>query len=679
MLRHIASRIPITLTSSITGTAAHKLFCFSSSHHVCRLLATETESSVHVKSSIDANFVSKTESLVTKLLSRKVNTVMETPPGGLPSGEYGSVAVLITQCCKLGTIQGMLTAQDLLNRLLIEKRALSSHRHIVPFQVFDTVIFGWAKLADASQSRIRMREIFALLEKEHEFDREQKEPDTVLDREYSSEPTIHTYNTLLRGLSIIANKDAEAAFEAEKVLNEMVENSRTKHWRTKPNTKSFYFVIKAYEKTAIPGAGFKAEGILKQMEEFHIEETRAYELKFGRPYDVENPEQNVHRIATPDARVYAAVIKAIVDSQEKSSTERAYEMMNTLIDKGKPIDAYTINNVISGFARLASSLSNPKLRAQKAEKAEELALLLLDKHKEMCVVADDLSADELRDYWKKQLSISCNIAITAWARSDVKESSQRAQSLLQRMAESESLQVDKVSLNAAIQAWARSFEPEKAEGVLNVMIDQYEAGNLSCRPDIVSYGTVMNAWARSDRPEKTKQTIKLLEIVLSKYRSGMENMKPDNIVFTTILNSAIRFSGNDNDGPKEDAYRLALQTYEEVLNDRHGLGIKPDSFLFSTMLKVIDSHTDISSAERRHMIETVFNDACAAGQVGSDVVRQVRSVSPDIDLVSRLFQSQDLAKHLPSIFSLKPEWTRNVPRKPRFVEVDEKGFGRNKG
>lgn len=90
------------------------------------------------------------------------------------------------------------------------------------------------------------------------------------------------------------------------------------------------------------------------------------------------------------------------------------------------------------------------------------------------------------------------------------------------------------------------------------------------------------------------------------------------------------------------------------------------------------SHTDKTSVERRHMLERVFDDSCAAGQVSSHVIKEVRLGAPDKDLLARLFRSEDLAKHLPNVRELPTKWSKNVPKQPRFLDVDVKGSGKQR-
>lgn len=530
------------------------------------------------------------------------------------------------------------------------------------------------------------------MEREHAYDVEEglflphEEGDDAASRS-SCQPTTGTYNTILRGLAQVAKKDANSAFEAENLLLEMMDRHRELGWKTKPNTRSWTHVIHAHGNSGLNGAGDRAEKVLKHMTSMHEDELKIYNTKMEHPYDLQNPSENVYQIVTPDERVYSTVISAIVNSGAKYSAERARDLLTDLLDAGVKLDAFAFNAVIVGFAKLADAknLPSPKQRFEAATKAEELAFTFLDNHTQIAIGDKKLvSPAEIEDHWQEQLTIGFNAAIGAWARSDVGEAATRAEALFSVMVESPMLRPDRYSMNNTLNAWARARDPYKAEEMLDFMTSLHESDpDGSATPDAYSYCIVMSAWAKSRAPDKTVQVRRLLEKVLTKYEEeGVFRMKPNLVAFTTVLNAAGHTTeqevGDDSLDVTEEAYNIAMQTYEELVNDSLGLNLKPDALVFAAMLKVIRVHTDKTSVERRHMLERVFDDSCAAGQVSSHVIKEVRLGAPDRDLLARLFRSEDLAKHLPNVRELPTKWTKNVPKQPRFLDVDVKGSGKQR-
>jgi len=200
----------------------------------------------------------------------------------------------------------------------------------------------------------------------------------------------------------------------------------------------------------------------------------------------------------------------------------------------------------------------------------------------------------------------------------------------------------------------------------------------------VTYTTVINAWARSgDRPDKVQNARRLLDAMLSKYDADEHDMAPNVMAYTSVLNAAVHSpsssltldNGSDenpftSDAPSENVYSIVLQTYNELLKDPYNIGIGPDHFVFATMLQAIRQHTTESSAERRQMVETVFDEACDAGEVSAFVIRALREACPSVDLLERLLRSQKLAKELRDVSQLPQDWTRNVDYSPRLRRVD---------
>ena len=123
----------------------------------------------------------------------------------------------------------------------------------------------------------------------------------------------------------------------------------------------------------------------------------------------------------------------------------------------------------------------------------------------------------------------------------------------------------------------------------------------------------------------------------------------------------------DDDSP----YSIAMRTYHEMKVDAHGVGVQPDHITYSTMIKVVASHTSESSTERRSMLETMFDDACASGRVSSAVIRELRAACPTVDLLERLLRSRKWATSKKSIFNELPKrWTKNINEDQRRHKVN---------
>jgi hypothetical protein len=613
-------------------------------------------------------------------LSDKIGAFLEAAPGGLhPLDIHLYAHDLILESCKRSTLADMRQAHDILYRLLLEKRVVKSL--MISVDPFETIIYGWAKLAH-SQSPEKMREILDLMGAEHLYDLEHFVGGEGEASKSSCQPTTATYNTVLRGLALVAKHNPSAAITAELLLDEMRDRSEVKGWSTKPNTRSFTHATQAHANAGKPESGDRAVHLLQAMQIMHEDEKVQYEQKHSRPYSLDDPSENLHQIVTPDAWIHSIVLTAIINSNTNNSAQQASDLLADLIRSGKKVDAFAFNTVIGGFARLAKTMSNPRKRFEYVLKAEKLATRFYEHHSDVCEIrgVEEMSEEEIQKHWSKQLSIAFNQVLNGWAGSDVKEAATRAEELFQRMVDSPLLIPCRVSFNTTMKAIARSRDPTKAEEILNTMIEAADQNphETSLKPDYVSYCTAMSAWAKSSHEDKTGHSRRLLEKLISTYEAGDKALKPTVVAFTTVLNAAGHTVATDPDVSNE-AYRIAMQTYDDLINDTFGVKVSPDSFLFAAMLKVIAAHTDPTSAERRQMLERVFDDACAAGQVSSFVINELRLATPDKEFLARLFRDPDLAKFLPSVNLLPGRWTRAVGNEPRLRDVDKKSEGRSEG
>lgn len=128
--------------------------------------------------------------------------------------------------------------------------------------------------------------------------------------------------------------------------------------------------------------------------------------------------------------------------------------------------------------------------------------------------------------------------------------------------------------------------------------------------------------------------------------------------------------GLESDTSCSDDYTIALQAYRELKDDVYQLGCQPDHLAYAKMVNVIGTHTDPRSAERRQMLQLVFEDACGAGEVSKIVLKYLFKVCPDKDLLISLLQSEKLAsRYVETVDELPRLWTRNVPGRFRHRRV----------
>ena len=254
-----------------------------------------------------------------------------------------------------------------------------------------------------------------------------------------------------------------------------------------------------------------------------------------------------------------------------------------------------------------------------------------------------------------------------------------------------------ITFNIVLSAWARCADrfhdaPKKAEDLLKLQLELVETNVLRERADSLSFAAVILAYARSNDPAKTQNAYRLLRTMLAAIADGtvLSGTNPA-VAFTNVLNAAVfsrtaSVDKNDADSDPEDdnsspintsgfdtgeneadnAYTIALQTYRELKEDSFRLGCKPDHMAFAAMLNVVREYTDESSTERSQMVQLVFEDACAAGEVSRVVIRALERASPDKEFLGSLLKNEELREGMiRSSDELPGAWTRNVGRKFR--------------
>ena len=227
---------------------------------------------------------------------------------------------LIKKCCLLGNLEGMQLAQDVIDRLFVEKRRLQATGIMisVPVDLLQTLLYGWAVLATGLRvAQNRMREVLLLAIEEAKQDAlviaKATESTTLPEKNYH-QPTVDLFNTYLRGLANAAkHQQPQAALNAEAMLYEMTEYNRSLGWHTKPNTRSYAHVIHALANTGHPGSGQRAYNLLRKMQVVHSMEKEIYLQDYGVAYNMKDLAANKRHIVT---RALTSTMKALTKSKK---------------------------------------------------------------------------------------------------------------------------------------------------------------------------------------------------------------------------------------------------------------------------------------------------------------------------------------------------------------------------
>jgi hypothetical protein len=544
----------------------------------------------------------------------RVSRFVNQPLGSLHPLDVKLASVdLIRECGKLKSFNGMKLAQDILDRLIEEKRHVNLQTPtwpptVIPDRPFKMVMYGWSNLCRKVQfAPQRMRDVLDLMIQESEYDKTTRRAveaamkergeafppvsthpssrhgsengsdsgsDDAADEAYdtlfearSCEPTVDIYNTLLQGLSEAATSSIAAAIEAQDALSTMERMHRTRGWHTKPNTRSYSLVLNAYAKARHTTSGSRAEAVLRNMIISHEADKQAYQEEYEVEYDENNPSANHRRIVTPDTVAYTNVIQAYGQSDSPDAADNALRILSELLQSDKPAltpDAFAFANTINAFSRMADQKRSPQARLDAAQRAEDVLWLMVEEVKN----SPDVRNAEGRHPLAGSI-VPFNASLNAWARSFTAESPHRAERLLRQLLDPELQQLvqvypNTVSFNTCMQAWAKSAKvetssaPERAEELLRLLQElsttsdnDGDMRNSILKPDVQSYVTVMNAYA-SSRGKQSVYHVRRLFNELFREGQYLADGKPITAAAFTVVFKAAAKAGNVVDSGKDD-------------------------------------------------------------------------------------------------------------------------------
>jgi hypothetical protein len=393
-------------------------------------------------------------------LESRVRELLDVPTIHPADFHDPSMQDLVKQCCQQGDLEGMQLAQNVIDRLLVEKRRLqaSGMNVFVPIHLIQTLLYGWAVLAaDLRVAQGRMREVvqFAIDEAKQDVFFLGKKNSTELE----SQPNVQLFNTYLQGIVNAAKSAPNAALDGEAMIHQMSEYNRTLGWHTKPNTRSYTHVIMAYANTGHPGSGQRAYNLLQAMKQVHVSERAAYEREYSVAYNEKDFEANKRQIVTPDAAAYTSVMKALIESSRM--LDKVLDLLNEAIQSESVIlDEGLFTMAIKSLSRAIETERNAKIRISLAKQAEQILELMIRYAQTKSFSPTTISGNS--ENYPPLLS-GYNACLDTWARAYCKEAAPQCNSILHRMMKGSDAKPDTVSFNTCLYG---TFSIDKAVLVL---------------------------------------------------------------------------------------------------------------------------------------------------------------------------------------------------------------------
>jgi hypothetical protein len=342
----------------------------------------------------------------------------------------------------------------------------------------------------------------------------------------------------------------------------------------------------------------------------------------------------------PDVFSFDSVIISFIKSKQNGSGQRAESVLERLIEYSEEENRRVVPDERS-FSALISFYSKFRNSPDAPYRAEFILNRLID----ICRSGVQI---------KGLTSESFTTVIDSFAGKQLRDGGQRAERLLQIMKELKKthrgIRVDSNVLSSVMVAWANSGDEQaakKAEYHLDAIEATFAAGNKLMRPDSRCYAVVLSAWTRSQIEGKAKRALSVLRRMEEQTRTGNRAVRPDAFVKSLVIN-ACSFS-NASKEDERDAFQIASQLFEEMLNSRGGEEML--SLTFAWYIQLLGRH-DLPENERIEQVERSFQKCSEMGLVTKLVISRLKgATSPE--LYRKLLEGKD-ANNLP------PEWTRNV-------------------
>ncbi|KAL3935826.1 MAG: hypothetical protein SGBAC_008728 [Bacillariaceae sp.] len=205
----------------------------------------------------------------------------------------------------------------------------------------------------------------------------------------------------------------------------------------------------------------------------------------------------------PNERTLTALLGAWARSRRNDAHNRIVQLLRQASEDGTKVDLVLFHTLLQSLTKEAAPTKNRMASRQTAELCEHLL--------QMATSQFDLIPT----------TQSYSLVIHAWAQCEVTEqmgrAAERAEKLLRLMMQSYSndganVKPNTLTFTTCMAAWSRCNQPEKAQALLEELLELYEqTKDPDLKPDTVCGNAVVLAWSRSDTPIAVRKTKKALE------------------------------------------------------------------------------------------------------------------------------------------------------------------------
>jgi Pentatricopeptide repeat domain/PPR repeat len=308
-----------------------------------------------------------------------------------------------------------------------------------------------------------------------------------------------------------------------------------------PSIACFHDILGAWAKSSQTDLAERAKSIFEMLEDYHAKE------KTNK--------------SKPVVQTYNTLLQCYARSKTRGMPQQALTLlqeMQRLADTGINPDAapdnYSFNHVMNAIVQ--SRQANAPYQVEQ----------LLQQMKKLAETSGGRVGPCSRTF---------NLCCEAWGKSGLPESEERIRDWMTTMEQS-THKPDQYTYNSLLNCFAKLKGPDcgrKAENVLQIMLDQYEQGNIQVKPDVVTMSNVVHCWGMSQTEESYDKAIAILNKMDEMHTQGFGSIQPNGFTYNSVINAVAKST-------KPNKARLAKVLLERM----SAAGIQPNSISYNAVL-----------------------------------------------------------------------------------------------
>jgi pentatricopeptide repeat protein len=307
-----------------------------------------------------------------------------------------------------------------------------------------------------------------------------------------------------------------------------------------------------------------------------------------------------------EKKTFHFLLDAWAFSGESDAAEQAMTLLRRMEELGQRSSATAMNPIQPDVRSYTKAIN--AIARHASENGGDDAEILLEKMRSMFAAATHTNPEYAASI--KPNSYTYTAVIQAHANSGAIGSPERAEALVERMIDKyqrgdDSVRPTAKTFNAIIHAYGKARNAERAAAVFNRMERLYESGVTEAKPNAINYNALITAWANCDLPDSAQRAEAILEKMEGMYKKGDKALKPTTVSFNAVIDAYAK-SGEGNAAQKSEE----LLRHMYVLYEAGNVEAKPNTRSFNSVInawaKSGDPNAASNAAELLELMEEKY-------------------------------------------------------------------------